>query len=184
MTQEERFEDEGLDEALALAVRALPRERPPSRLLEERTVTLLRESGWLRRRRWPAGWWAAGLAASIALFACGMASGLWIGGRQTARVVEAQQRASREEMAAVLERTGTAYVSALARLAETNMERGAGNAEARDVALQILHQAANEVVRLAPNDPVAVKILQGFDREAQQRDPAAGRERQRQIVWF
>src|SRR5687767_8919224 len=163
MREEERVEEEELGEVLASAVRSLPRERQPSTVLEGRTVTLLRESGYLRRRRWPAGWWAAGLAASIALFAFGMATGLWLGGRQAARLVEAQQRASREEMAAVLERTGTAYVSALARLAETNMERGAGNAEARDVALQILHQAANEVVRLAPNDPVAVKILQGFD---------------------
>jgi hypothetical protein len=130
------------------------------------------------------GWWAAGLAASIALFACGMASGLWLGARQTAVVVEAQQRASREELAVVLERTGTAYVNALARLAEASVERGPGNAEARDVALEILHQAANEVVRLAPNDPVTVKILQGFDRSAQQREGTGGRERQRQIVWF
>jgi hypothetical protein len=185
MSERER-QEEVLDEELAAALRSLPRERQPSALLEERTVTLLRQGGMLGRRpHWlPAGWWAAGLAASIALFACGMAVGLWIGARQTAAAVAAQQRASREELAAVLERTGSAYVTALARLAETNVDRGAGDAEARDVALQILHQAANEVVRLAPNDPVAVKILQGLDHAERQREPAPSRERRRQIVWF
>lgn len=186
MREQDRNEADVLDGDLAAAVRSLARERLPSARLEERTVNVLRQSGLVggRRRSLPAAWWAAGLAASIALFACGVAAGLWVGARQTAAAVAAQQRASREELAAVLERTGTAYVSALARLAETNVERGAENTAARDVAVQILHQAANEVVRLAPNDPLAVKILQGFDHAAQQREPAAGRERRRQIVWF
>jgi hypothetical protein len=184
MSERERNEADVLDGELAEWLRSLPREREPSRVLEERTVRVLRQRGLLSGRRpVPALWWAAGLAASIALFASGVVVGLWAGARQTAAGVAAEQRASREEMAGALERTGTAYVTALARLAETNVNRGADAAEARDVAVQILHQAANEVVRLAPNDPVAVRILQGFDHAAE-REPAPTRERYRQIVWF
>jgi hypothetical protein len=73
----------------------------------------------------------------------------------------------------------------MSRLAETNSTQGTQETmEARQTALQILHLAANEVVRLAPNDPVAVKILQGFDHQAAQQTPIEKRERRRQIVWF
>lgn len=179
-------DDEPLDPALQERLAALPREADPSPLLEARTMRALRERGWLTgRRRLPAGWWAAGVAASIALFASGLVTGQWLGARQAAVVLAAQQRASLEEMTTLLERTGGAYVNALARLAESDVHQEDGSDRAREVALQILHQAANEVVRLAPNEPVAVKILQGFEHAAlEKRSPAESRTRRRQIIWF
>jgi hypothetical protein len=177
--------DEPLDAELVDRVRALPRERVSSALLEERTVRAVRAAGMVwsgapRPGRW---WWPAAAAAGIALFACGAVLGQWLGTRQTANALALQQQASMEEMAALVERTGGAYVSVLARLAETPAAVGE-NAEAREAALQVLHQAANEMVRLAPNDPVSVKILQGLDHAALQARPSDGRESRRQIMWF
>ena len=184
MSEPER-EAAPLDAKLADAMRLLPREREPGGLLEERTVRSLRERGVLNGggRRIGRVWWAAGVAASLALFASGVATGQWIGTRTASEVMVAQQQATLEEASVLLERTGEAYVSALAQLAETNADRSE-NSPARAVALRVLHQAANEVVRLAPNDPVATKILQGFDRAAVQPTPGEPRERRRQIVWY
>jgi hypothetical protein len=176
---------EPLDATLAEAVRALARERAASALLEERTVRALRTAGVLSSGAQPAArwWWAAATAAGIALFASGAAVGQWLGMRQTAHALALQQQASMEEMAALVERTGGAYVDVLARLAETPAGE-VENGEARAAALQVLHQAANEMVRLVPNDPVSVKILQGLDHAALQARPSGGRESRRQIMWF
>ena len=186
MTEDMNY-DEPMDAELQAALRELPREREPGELLEERTVRALRAHGVLttapRGFRW--SWLVAGAAASLALFACGVITGHWLSDRRTAAILAAQQRATLSEVADVVEQTGSAYVAAMTQLAETNATPGtAETLEARQRALQILHLAANEVVRLAPNDPVAVKILQGFDHQAAQQAPVEKRERRRQIVWF
>ena len=184
---EEMERDEAMDGLLQDAIRELPREREPGELLEERTVRVLRSRGMLatgpRGFRW--SWLIAGAAASLALFAGGVITGQRLSDRRTAEMLAAQQRATLSEVADVVEQTGSAYVAAMTQLAETNATPGtAETLEARQRALQILHLAANEVVRLAPNDPVAVKILQGFDHQAAQQTPVEKRERRRQIVWF
>ena len=183
---------EPLDGALGAALAALPDTRQPGEMLEERTVRRLRAAGVLgrpgsrrresRRRR---EWLAAGVAASVALFAMGVATGQWLSARQTAGMLAAHQQASLQEMSALVQQTGTAYVSALARLAEAGPAgTDSGSAGVRDAAVEVLHLAANEVARLAPNDPVTARILQAFDHAALQQVPDEGRERRRQIVWF
>jgi hypothetical protein len=81
---------------------------------------------------------------------------------------------------------GSAYVQALETLVDAaQMNRGqADSSQARQVALTALHQAANEVVRLAPNDPVVAKIIQGIEQEKKQAETRTGRSNERQIVWF
>src|SRR5688572_11688162 len=70
-------------------VRELPQESMPSTLLEERTVRELRSRGVLRRQRWlPTSWLVGSAAASIALFASGVAVGQWVGTRSTVSTVE------------------------------------------------------------------------------------------------
>jgi hypothetical protein len=184
---EQMERDEAMDEWLREAIRELQREREPGEMLEERTVHALRSRGVLsasaRGLRW--SWLIAGAAASLALFACGVVTGQWLSDRNTAEMLAAQQRATLAEKANIVEQTGSAYVAAMTRLAEANATPGtAETLEARRTALQMLHLAANEVVRLAPNDPIAVKILQGFDQHAAQQTPVEKRERRRQIVWF
>ena len=186
MTDMHEEMDAPLDGALLEAVRALPRERAASDVLEERTVRALRANGLLSGRRgMPRSWYAAGVAASIALFACGVSVGQWMEGRHAAAALAAQQQASLAEMASLVERTGTEYVQALSRLAESNLTNGTPESvDARQAALQILHQAANEMVRMAPNDPVATRILQGLDHAAVQQQPQDAAARRRQIIWY
>ena len=95
---------------------ALPRERMPSRLLEERTVKALRTRGLLRHRR-PGAAWMAAAAAAVALFAGGFALGQWTGSRTMSDSMLAIRQQSAEDAAALVQRTGSAYVLALASLA-------------------------------------------------------------------
>jgi hypothetical protein len=169
-------------------VRELPQDALPSALLEERTVRELRKRGLLRRQRsLPASWLAGSVAASIALFATGVAVGQWLGTRNTiSTVAEIASQTSPAAAAAQVQETGTAYVQALEALVNSaNQTQGQpSDPQAREVALTALHAAANEVVRLAPNDPVAAKILQGIEQARRQADPPTERQASRQIVWF
>ncbi len=168
---------------LSSLVDALPREGGPGDLLEERTVRALRAAGLLGRRRIVGRASIIGAAAAaVALFASGLAAGQWIGSRNAAQMLVAQRNAGLQQTAAVVERTGSAYVAALAALAESQQSRTSTDAlYARETAMSTLHEAANQMVRLAPNDPVAVGILQGLD-QATVRTPE--RPKARRVIWF
>ena len=166
----------------------LPQETLPSALLEERTVKALRSRGLLRRQRWlPTSWLVGSAAASIALFATGVAVGQWLGTRQTVHAVaEIAQTTNTAAAAAQVQQTGTAYVRALEALvnAAQQTQGQPQSTQAREVALTALHAAANEVVRLAPNDPIASKILQGIEQARRQGGSSEEHDSQRKIVWF
>lgn len=169
-------------------IRDLPEtDKMPSAFLEERTVKELRSRGLLRRQRWiPVSWLVGSVAASIALFATGVVVGQWMGTRSTvSAVVDIAQNTNTAAAAAQVQQTGTAYVQALeALVTSANQTQGQPqNAQAREVALTALHAAANEVVRLAPNDPVATKILQGIEQARRQSQPVTNGD-DRKIVWF
>ena len=178
-------DEETMDDAwdLGPAVDALPRELEPGDLLEERTVRALREAGLIgRRRAIPRLWLAGGLAASIALFASGLALGQWLGSRSAADMIVAQRSESLQQTAESVQRAGNAYVQALSALAESEQPRTSADAlYARETALTTLHQAANQMVRISPNDPVAANILQGLD-QANARPPE--RRNTRRVIWF
>jgi hypothetical protein len=165
-------------------VRELPKESIPSALLEERTVRELRGRGVLRRQRWiPTSWLVGTVAASIALFASGIVVGQWMGTRTAASTVALIANSSNAAAAAAhVQQTGTAYVQAMELLANsTSQTQGQQpSAQAREVALAALHAAANQVIRLAPNDPIATRILQGIE----QTKPSDERDAGRKIVWF
>ena len=160
----------------------------PSALLEERTVRELRKRGLLRKRRLlPTAWLIGSVAASLALFATGVVVGQYMGTRNTVELISnIQPQTDAATAAARVQLTGTAYVQALETLVATaQTNRGeADSSQARQIALTALHQAANEVVRLAPNDPVVAKILQGIEQEKRQAQTPSSRSNERQIVWF
>ena len=171
------------------AIGALPRERVPSPFLEERTVRALRERGLIRpgtkrvglRRPWMA---AAAAAAAVALFASGLAAGQWIGSRQTADALAAVYPDPADRAAALVQTTGSAYTAALGRLVEATAAADTQEVQrAREVALAALWAAASEVVRLAPEDPLAVQILQEFER-ARGESSASDSAGSRNVVWF
>jgi hypothetical protein len=172
------------------AMESLPRERPPDRALEERIVRALRAQGLLERPAPlrlsipPIGWFAAA-AASVMLFAGGFALGSWLEARHTTRVVLDMHQRDAALAAALGQRTGSAYVSALAALASVAQDKQPQElAPAREAAVNALYAAANQMVRLVPEEPVAVDILQGMARAARGDSLDAATGEPRRVVWF
>jgi hypothetical protein len=96
------------------------------------------------------------VAAALALFVGGVLVGQRWGEPSRAEAPEALPEGPLAA-AAEVQRTGSAYVSALSRLDESagGMERDQGV----DAALSTLQGAAYELVRLRPDDPQAGRIL-------------------------
>jgi hypothetical protein len=171
---------------------ALPRERDPGRLLEERTARALRERGLLHapgkpRRviRFHPGWLTGAVAAGLALFLGGLTTGQFLATRNMGEVVAVVQQHDQKQAALLVQQTGSAYVQALAKLSQAS-NTGAQGRQGREVASSMLRAAADELVRMNPNDPVATGILAAFDRAGVQRQDAArpnttGKQR---VVWF
>ena len=166
------------------ALESLPREREPGRMLEERTVKALRGEGLIgssaltggRTRAKPGTdvrgrpWWrsAAAIAAGLALFAGGLSVGQILGARQTADAFQTVFEEGDVRLASQVQRAGSDYVAALAALTEADGTAAADTGQALEVALTALWAAANEIVRLAPDDPLTARILQGFEAKAQE----------------
>lgn len=148
---------------------ALPLERQPSRLLEERTVRALRQRGLLRpnARTASQSWRAAALAAGIALFAAGTAFGQWLGSRQTADAIAAAQRDDALATALRVQQAGSAYLDALSALVESSATTDSEeNQRAREVALAVFRGVSDEIARLQA-DPVRT-----------------GEQEVRHVIWF
>lgn len=173
---------------------ALPREARPRKELEERVVAALRREGLLlvpAPIRFPLtpAWIGAAVAASLVLFAGGFALGGWIESRHTSdmlvRMAEQDAAGDAAAAAALVQRTGSAYVSALATLAalaDTTRGDAPQVVQGREVAASALQAAANQMLRIAPEDPLAVRILQGLDRQARRDTTAA--DGSKLTVWF
>jgi hypothetical protein len=160
---------------------ALPRERLPGRLLEERTVRALRARGLLRPPRFRASWVAAAIAASVALFAGGFASGQWVNSRQVTSSLLAAQDQTAMRAAQTVQQTGSAYVAALIALSQYADSTGnSGVQQGREAALAILSAAASELAGLTPADPMAAALRAVLlDAESARRDESA-----RNVLWF
>jgi len=185
--------DESSDElsgAERRAFEALPRTAHPSASLEERTVALLRAHGqlpiplerpvplWYRRRLWI----GVGLAASLAMFATGMAVGQYTEARTMATVATATRDISAAQAAADIQRAGRQYVASLASLNQLpDSANPAARAQAERVALSMLGLAAEEVAHIAPDDPLAAAVLRGLDQRGKEQRPAPP---SRTVIWF
>ena len=177
-----------LTEAERAALDALPREARPGRLLEERTVAALRKRGLLGVRRprrfWSAATMTVGLAASITFFAMGLAVGQWMATRTMATSLASANQASAMHVAAAVQRSGSAYVAALAALAQLPDSVGAESvAQGREAALAALYGAVSELVLLAPEDPLSVAVRELLVARGGAR-PGAGESTIRNVVWF
>ena len=166
------------------ALESLPREREPGRMLEERTVKALRDEGLIGSSALTGGqmregsgpdvrgrpWWrsAAAIAAGLALFAGGLSVGQMLGARQTADAFQTVFEEGDVRLASQVQRAGSDYVAALAALTEADGTAAADTSQALEVALTALWAAANQIARLAPDDPLTARILQGFEARAQE----------------
>lgn len=173
--------DDDRDPERIEALQALPRLAEPSRLLEERTVRALRGRGLLRPPSsrplvavtpWRA---VAALAAGLVLFVGGFALGR---ARAAARPGEARDGVR------LVEHRSSAYVEALGSLAQH--AAGAGPeaaARAHLVARTTLAAAAEQLVRLAPDDPLATRLLQALETTSGVA-PDSSAVAARRVVWF
>ncbi len=165
----------------------LPQEMSPPPDLEDRTVRALRGRGLLGRRRrlpWAAVWIPAIAAASLVLFLGGVAVGQWLGARSTSQAMADMNRTNARQVAALVQRTGSAYNEALQVLGQVADSGGADRAlrtQSREVALNSLYTAAARIAHLYPDDPLAVRILQTFN---DQRAREQGNAPTRRVVWF
>lgn len=172
------------------ALDALSRSRDPRPDLEDRVVHGLQRRGLLPiplalrpGRRHLVPWLAA--AASLALFAGGFAAGEFFGTRSGAAAalsgVEAT-RGSAAQVAAHAERAGALYVAALAALNQvTDSTDPATRTQARRAAIAALGAAAQEVVLLVPDDPLAAAVVRGLNDRNREQRPAPST---RSVVWF
>jgi hypothetical protein len=175
------FEREALSE--------LPREAALPRGLEERTVRALRARGLLHapaplRIAFTPAWIGAAAAAAFALFVGGFAIGQWAESRHTTELLVAMHERDAARAAAEVQRAGSAYVNALSSLAAVAASADPKNTlavqQGREVAVNALTAAADQMVRLAPNDPLSARILQAMDEQAR-RDTTSAQSR---LAWF
>ena len=176
-----RHDDEKHQEELELtaaekkALEELPRNRVPSRVLEDRLVGVLRERGFLNppRRRIieiTAGRIAAVAAACLVLLAAGFALGQWVGARQLVSDDPILQGRDDFSVAASLQQKGSAYLRALQRFAElpNSIDSNQAN-QGREIALSTLCAAADEVTRLVPQDVLAGQLSAALDTDSDAR---------------
>jgi hypothetical protein len=184
------YDDDLSPEELA-ALRALPRERDPGEMLEHRTVRALRARNLLRQRErrgfvFSGPWVAAAAAGFIAVFAGGFSLGQWLEARQSDKTLVELRRQDAAQAAAVVQQTGSAYLAALSALAEaSNTSRSSHDvAQGREVASSILHAAANQMVRISPEDPLALQILRGLERARGDSTSTSVADAKRRVAWF
>jgi len=176
-------EQHGMGREGSTELGSLPRELSPGRLLEERTVRALRARRLLSSRPISRNLMVAAAAAALALFASGFGVGQWAATRAVRDAVEAERDVTAMQVAQSVQRTGSAYVMALATLAaladsapENAMDQG------REAAKSALYAAAGELASLVPDDPVAVQIRRYL---AGVKPPETIERREtRSLVWF
>ncbi len=171
----------------------LARELEPPASLEARTAARLQSEGLLgrverRSKNLRSAWASAAAAAVLAAFLGGLSLGQHLGNRSAVETMNAMRSEDPHEAAVRVQRTGTAYVAALAALAQLNSERQPAQrssdfVQGQEAAAALLRAAATELVQLDPNDPIAVRILQGL--EDQRRRTAAEEEsKPRRVFWY
>jgi hypothetical protein len=123
-------------------------------------------------------------AAAVALLMSGYAVGHHMGAAQTAAALIESQKQSAET---AVRQAGAAYVAALASLDE---RRGPGN-EAAVAAVEAQARvaflaAADQMVRLFPDDPLAAGILRAAERGREFGAVVQGSDSSlaRHVVWF
>lgn len=144
------------EQPLADRLNALPREADPPRDLwpdlRERIEAEPRGRSWLRP--------ALAAAAAVSIFLLGMAVGRAGGPTEVTTGLDGRGPVDPMAAAAEVQRTGTEYVAAVARLRATAAGSGGPVAEqARGAALAAVHGAAWELARMSPGDSTVREIV-------------------------
>jgi hypothetical protein len=130
----------------------------------------------------PRAWLPLAAAAALALFAAGFAVGQFTGARSTAGALIAAREADAAATAALVQQAGTAYVQALAQLADRT-EREDGDPalhQGEEAAAAAFTAAAAEWTRLDPENETAHQVLSLLTDRREAATPQANS----QTIWF
>lgn len=148
------------------ALEPLPKERVPSAFLEERVVRTLKKQGVLRSPeghhfiRVTGGRIAGAVAACAAFVVCGFALGYWASDRPVFVSQTISPTAGEVPLAFSVQEAGTDYILALERLAAyADTTHGEEVREGREIALNTLYTAADQMVKIVPRDVLARCIV-------------------------
>ena len=159
-----------LSPALRAELERLPKESEPSRGFEARLLSALRVRGLVvpdapRFARHPTWMPALRLAASLAIFAAGVALGHRLGRGAGPAAEAARADLGSAQLAALVQRTGSAHVAALGDVAaRVGTARPEETALAREVAMSSLRAALWQMVLLDPDDPAPARMLRELER--------------------
>lgn len=162
--------------SLGAMLRDLPSEEPPPPGVLPRIRAGLRRRGGARSipgAPAPARGWrllSAGLAAGIVL-------GFLIGRREAKATPTAPGAGGSWAAAVDVQRTGTAYVTALGRLGRFKDAAGPGVVQGREVAVTLLFGAALAYAEQAPDDPTTLNLLHAVQQARNAAAPNAAAER-------
>ncbi len=167
---DERLEEElELTDAEKRALEQLPRDRVPSRALEDRVVRALRDRGLLqpphaRVIEMTARRIVGVAAACIVLLATGFVLGQWVEERQFADSASLEEESL--SAAASVQEAGSAYLLALEHLTDLPDSVGAQQAaQGQEVAMATLCTAVDRIARAVPRNIVAGRLLAALDAE-------------------
>ncbi len=176
------------------ALAAMSREAEPDWRLEERVVARLRREGLVRDpqgSRWrrlfplPLGWAAAAAAFVAAVFLAGISVGQHWATRSTADALASFHEDSLMRASARVQRTGSAYVAALAALGQLAATTPPQElSQGREAAASALYAAASQLSRLDPDDPVAIRLLQGLEDSQSPGPDESDESTPRRVLWF
>jgi hypothetical protein len=175
--------DDDLTPAERAEVTALSRERLPSPEVEERIVEQLRAHGVIRSvgvvTRSSLRWRVLAAAASIALFVAGFGAGRVSQSAGLSGFTPAGTSGHADQ----IQRAALDYVRAIAVLADTTVPV-AQNDDAREAIVTTLGAVANEVLRVAPDDPLAASILSGLEWRGRTPQTTSATVPARRVAWF
>lgn len=148
------------------ALESLPKEKAPSAFLEERVVKRLKQHGVLRSHerhhfiRITGRRIAGAVAACAAFVICGFALGYWASSRPVFVSRTLAPGNNNIPVALSVQEAGTDYILALERLAAYSESMESEEArQGREVALNTLYTAADQMVRIVPRDVLARCIV-------------------------
>lgn len=167
--------EDDMNDADRAGYAGLAHEQDPGPVVEDRIVRALKDRGLLHGGRAGHGamGWARLAAACLVLFGGGVALGEYHGGQRAEQRLASARNTDGLDAAMRVQQTGSAYVEAIAHLAEISKSGGDlwHTQQGREVAVSAIEAAATELHQVSPDDPFTAQLLDAIaaSRASQQK---------------
>jgi hypothetical protein len=183
--------DDELTPSEKKAFESLPKERTPSAFLEERVVRTLTRHGVLHSReghrfiRITGRRIAGAVAASAAFVICGFALGYWASARPVYVSQTIVPGGAGEPVALSVQEAGTDYILALEKLAaHTDSTQSEEMRQGREVALNTLYTATDQMLKIVPREVLARCIANAIAETETGNGQPSGSETRPRVIQF